>query len=221
MPKLRAYDQFCPIAKTLEQIGDRWTLLIVRDLLRGKQRFMDLQRSLSGIAPNLLTDRLKRLEEAGLVVRTLFKQAPPRVEYTLTDRGKALESVLSSLARFGMLNLMGAPPGRDEIDPELIFSAMPSVFMPNKAEGVTARFLITVDGDVGGDWTVQISAKGCEVARGTTGSPQVRVATDARTFALVATGRMETKEAESKGLMSISGDHDLAARFTDFFARSG
>ena len=99
MPK--QYNQSCPVAKTLEVIGDRWTLLVVRDLLRGTQRFQDLLGSLPGIAPNILSARLKLMEEHGLIRRTLYSDHPPRAEYALTDRGRELGMVVGALAAWG------------------------------------------------------------------------------------------------------------------------
>src|SRR5262245_55079716 len=83
----KRYGQHCPVAKSLDQVGERWTLLIVRDLLRGPARFQDLRTQLSGIPPKLLADRLRRMERQGLVSRTLYSKHPPRASYALTDRG--------------------------------------------------------------------------------------------------------------------------------------
>jgi DNA-binding HxlR family transcriptional regulator len=97
----KLYKQSCPVAKSLEVIGDRWTLLVVRDLLRGTQRFQDLLGSLPGIAPNILSARLKLMEEHGLIRRTLYSDHPPRAEYALTDRGRELGMVVGALAAWG------------------------------------------------------------------------------------------------------------------------
>jgi len=97
----KQYHQSCPVAKTLELIGDRWTLLIVRDLLPGTRRFQDLLGSLPGIAPNILSARLKLMEEHGLIRRTLYSDHPPRAEYALTDRGRELGMVVGALAAWG------------------------------------------------------------------------------------------------------------------------
>lgn len=97
----KGYGQACPVAKSLELVGERWTLLIVRDLLRGPGRFQDLLASLEGIAPNLLSERLKLMEEHGLVSRRLYSDHPPRAEYLLTDRGKELGAVVGALAIWG------------------------------------------------------------------------------------------------------------------------
>ena len=100
MPK--NYAQACPVAKALELVGDRWTLLMVRDLLNeGARRFQDFQQSLKGIAPAILSDRLKLMEEHGLVTRRFYSDHPPRAEYILTDKGKDLGVVIGSLATWG------------------------------------------------------------------------------------------------------------------------
>jgi DNA-binding HxlR family transcriptional regulator len=99
MPK--RYAQPCPVAKTLEVVGDRWTLLAVRDLLAGTRRFQDLRASLPGIAPNILSARLKLMEDHGLVSRRFYSDHPPRAEYALTDKGRELGTVVGALAAWG------------------------------------------------------------------------------------------------------------------------
>lgn len=99
---VRSYAQNCPLARTLDVIGDRWTLLILRDLLQHKaRRFQDFQESLRGIAPNTLSARLKWLEENGVVARRLYAEHPPRAEYLLTDKGRHLGPVLKALRDWG------------------------------------------------------------------------------------------------------------------------
>ncbi|HYX90783.1 MAG TPA: helix-turn-helix domain-containing protein [Myxococcaceae bacterium] len=102
----KSYGQRCPIACTLDRIGERWTLLVVRDLLlHSPRRFQDLQASLKGIAPNLLTERLRQLEEAGIVERTQYSDRPPRFEYALTPRGAELAPALNALFAWGTRHL--------------------------------------------------------------------------------------------------------------------
>ena len=103
MPK--RYGQRCPVAKSLEVVGDRWTLLLVRDLLPGARRFQDLVASLPGIPPNLLSERLKRMEEHGLVARRFYSEHPPRAEYVLTAKGKELGKIVGALADWGARHL--------------------------------------------------------------------------------------------------------------------
>ncbi|ENQ3107797.1 helix-turn-helix transcriptional regulator [Bacillus cereus] len=95
--------QVCPIAKTLDVIGTKWTFLIIRDLLiEGTMRFSDLQKSIDGISPKTLSLRLKELEAQGIVERTVYPEVPPRVEYTLTEKGERLEHIFIELKRFGL-----------------------------------------------------------------------------------------------------------------------
>ena len=96
------YHQQCPIAKALEVVGEKWSLPIIRDLLRqGPLRFQDLERAMPGIAPNTLSARLKSLESEGVIATRLYENHPPRLEYFLTDKGKALGPVLQALYRWG------------------------------------------------------------------------------------------------------------------------
>jgi len=96
------YGQDCPVASTLDVVGERWTLLILRDLLReGPRKFQDLEASLVGIGPNTLSARLKRLEEEEIVERRFYEQHPPRAEYVLTAKGRALGPVLLALKKWG------------------------------------------------------------------------------------------------------------------------
>ncbi|MNB66992.1 putative HTH-type transcriptional regulator YybR [compost metagenome] len=93
----------CPIARTLDIIGTKWTFLIIRDLLiEGTLRFSDLLRSLEGISPKTLSLRLKELEDHGIVNRKVYPEVPPRVEYSLTDKGRQLEGIFIELKRFGI-----------------------------------------------------------------------------------------------------------------------
>src|ERR1700675_3254171 len=104
-----AYDKFCPVARTLDIIGERWTILILRDLLlAGPRKFQDFERSLAGISPNTLSARLKRLEEHGIIERRFYEQHPPRAEYVLTGKGRQLGPVLKALLEWGRQHT-GAP----------------------------------------------------------------------------------------------------------------
>ncbi|HYL19789.1 MAG TPA: helix-turn-helix domain-containing protein [Burkholderiales bacterium] len=92
----------CPVARTLDLIGERWTILLLRDLLlKGPRRFQDFQVSLPGVAPNILSARLKSLEEKGLVQRQLYTDRPRRVEYVLTEKGKSLGPVVKAMREWG------------------------------------------------------------------------------------------------------------------------
>ncbi len=91
----------CPIEKTLGMIGKKWVILILRDLLGGTRRFSDLLQSLNGISPKTLSERLKDLEEDGLITRKAYPEIPPRVEYSLTEKGRSLNKILEAMIDWG------------------------------------------------------------------------------------------------------------------------
>ncbi len=92
----------CPVARTAAVIGGKWTLLIFRDLADGRKRFNELERSLAGISPKTLAERLRMLQELGMIEREAFAEVPPRVEYTLTTKGQALLPVIDGMREFGL-----------------------------------------------------------------------------------------------------------------------
>lgn len=104
MPK-KSFDQACAVSRTLDIVGERWTLLIIRELLVGTLRFQDMQERLPGIAASLLSDRLKTLEENDIIRRDYYSEYPPRAAYALTDIGRELGMVVGALGRWGTRNL--------------------------------------------------------------------------------------------------------------------
>ncbi len=94
-------DTICPVARTAEIISGKWTLLIIRDLASGVKRFNQLERSLQGISPKTLSERLRSLEEEGIITRQMFAEVPPRVEYSLTEKGQDLVHVIESMRDYG------------------------------------------------------------------------------------------------------------------------
>ena len=121
----KALDPKCPVPRTLDIIGERWTILILRDLfLFGPRRFQDLQNSLSGVAPNTISARIKTLMDAGVVARELYSEHPPRAIYSLTERGLALKPALLALRDWGEMYTDGPPAPRVN-DGKLIESLLP------------------------------------------------------------------------------------------------
>jgi len=94
-------DDTCPVCRTADVICGKWTLLVIRDLADGRARFCELERSLEGISPRTLSLRLRALEEEGIVARRTFPEVPPRVEYTLTEKGRALVPIIESMRSYG------------------------------------------------------------------------------------------------------------------------
>ena len=101
VPDASCPEETCPVARAVRVLDGKWTILVIRDLLRGTKRFSELRSSLTGISPKTLTDRLRDLEEQGLVERVSYAEIPPRMEYSLTQKGRTLEPVISALAAWG------------------------------------------------------------------------------------------------------------------------
>jgi DNA-binding HxlR family transcriptional regulator len=110
----------CPIATTLDVLGDRWSLIVVRDMLVGKKRFGDFLRSPEGIPTNILADRLRRLEAAGIIAKNPYAARPLRYEYVLTGKGRALLPVVQAIARWGSTHVPGTwTPSQEFMDREV------------------------------------------------------------------------------------------------------
>ncbi|MDX6663949.1 MAG: hypothetical protein QOG68_155 [Solirubrobacteraceae bacterium] len=135
-PKRHPYNQWSPDARALDLVGDKWTLLIIRDLAAGPRRFVELQRVLPGISTEQLRSRLNRMVADGLLTRQRYREVPPRVDYELTERAKELLPVVGELARWGY-NWAWSPPRPDEaIDIGAIFRCAPGmVELPMDASG--------------------------------------------------------------------------------------
>jgi DNA-binding HxlR family transcriptional regulator len=133
MARTAPYAQDCPIARTLDLIGDRWTLLIIRDLFLGRSRFNEFRQSTPRISPKLLSQRLKRLEDEGIVERAVLEGYPPRAEYRLTPKGRSLFPVLFAIGTWGFDHLFADEPElRTEID-EFLRSQVPEYVMLSDA----------------------------------------------------------------------------------------
>jgi DNA-binding HxlR family transcriptional regulator len=100
----------CPVCRTADVVCGKWTLLVIRDLAEGCSRFCELERSLEGISPRTLSLRLRALEEEGIVTRNTFPEVPPRVEYALTEKGKALVPLIEDMRRYGRRWLLEEQP---------------------------------------------------------------------------------------------------------------
>jgi DNA-binding HxlR family transcriptional regulator len=142
----RSYDQYCPIAAALDVLGDRWTLLILRELTMGERRFTDVKAALPGIAPNLLADRLRDLQRDGLVEQRELPPPAARTVYAVTTAGREVVPVLRALARFGVDRL---PPPDDDarVAPPMAVYAMVSPYHVPEPPGERFHARLVVDGE--------------------------------------------------------------------------
>ena len=124
-PKRHPYDQWSPDARALDLVGDKWTLLIVRDLAAGPRRFVELQRVLPGISTEQLRSRLNRMVADGMLTRKRYREVPPRVDYELTPRAQDLMPILGELARWGYEWAWSAPRASERVDLGAIFRLSP------------------------------------------------------------------------------------------------
>jgi DNA-binding HxlR family transcriptional regulator len=151
--KRHPYDQWSPDARALDLVGDKWTLLIVRDLISGPRRFVELQRVLPGISTEQLRSRLNRMVADGMLTRKRYREVPPRVDYELTERAIALAPVLGELARWGYDWAWGSPRPLEAVDVGAIFRLLPGLLTADVA--VSGRVdLIVLNGREGDETTV-------------------------------------------------------------------
>src|SRR5947199_1073215 len=130
-PKRHPYDQWSPDTRALDLVGDKWTLLIVRDLAAGPRRFVELQRVLPGISTEQLRSRLNRMVADGMLTRQRYREVPPRVDYELTERSRGLAPVLGELARCGYGWAWGPPRPSERVDLGAIFRLIPGLVTPD------------------------------------------------------------------------------------------
>lgn len=200
-----SYGQYCAIARAVELIGDRWTLLVVRELLLGPRRFSQLQDDLPGIAVNLLAERLKRLELTGVVSRARVEGDARGVRYELTPFGWQLEDVLLSLARWAS-PLLGEPGPADEYRMRWFVLALRAHVDVEAAAGVRRTFEFRV-----GDEVVHIEVRDGRTRAGEGPAPAADVVLicDGATFVAWRTGRISAREAIARGLTIDGGAAEL------------
>lgn len=219
---VRSYDDPCGVARALDLVGERWALLVVRELLLGPKRFTDLSDSLPGLSQNVLSQRLRELEQVGIVRRR--KLGPPasvRV-YELTERGCDLEPVLLALARWGSRTPMTSA---GELGVDALVLALRTTFDPEAAAGLHARYDLRLGDDrfhvEVGDGRFHISRGSADRADSVDGAdrPDATVETDVTTFrALVFAGR-QLADTLRTGDLTLRGDRQAVARFVGSFPR--
>jgi DNA-binding HxlR family transcriptional regulator len=212
-PKRHPYDQWSPDARALDLVGDKWTLLIVRDLASGPRRFVELQRRLPGISTEQLRSRLNRMVADGMLTRRRFREVPPRVEYELTARARDLMPVLGELARWGYEWTWTGPRAAEQVDIDAIFRLAPGLLRPPR--DARGELELTVeDGREGQPLSLVLTAAGGDVRIEEAAAKDAR----ARVTGPVAAWVRALSPAGDRGGLRISGDREFAGRLLDGLA---
>ncbi|HEY0394435.1 MAG TPA: winged helix-turn-helix transcriptional regulator [Candidatus Elarobacter sp.] len=210
--KTRAYGQYCGFARALEVVGERWALMIVRDLLVAPKRFTDLLRGLPGIPSNVLTARLKEMEQAGIARRRLLPRPDRGVVYELTEYGRELEPVVVALGRWGAKTL-GDPRPDETITLDSMVTALRTTFHPEAARGVTAGFELRV-GEIVLHARVQDGR--VEAGGGPLAGADLVIHAGPGIRGLMA-GELSPAAALEHGVVQITGEPALLTRFAEIF----
>jgi DNA-binding HxlR family transcriptional regulator/putative sterol carrier protein len=209
----RAYLQYCPVAHALELVGERWALLIARDLLKGPKRYSDLLAGLPGLGTNILAARLKDLEEGG-VVRKRKLPPPANVNvYELTEYGEQLQEVIQALGRWGFRSL-GPPPAGCAMPEGWLVQGARTMFDRERAGDLSESYEVRCGDETA---TIRIDRGTIEADPGGADDVDSVLELDVGTlFALVA-GEMDPKDAIAHGLVRVEGDHAALGRFLSVF----
>ncbi|POM25579.1 putative HTH-type transcriptional regulator YybR [Actinomadura rubteroloni] len=197
----RSYGQYCPTARALDLVGERWTLLLVRELLTGPKRFGDLQGALRGLGTGLLSARLKHLGRAGIVERTVLPQRVPA--YALTGSGRELEPVVLALARWGLRWARDGRRADETVRAAWAALALRACLDPDAAAGVRAVYEIRTGEEV---VHARVHAGAVTVADGPAQYPDVTLTTSAGVLADLAAGALTLRRALGTGRVTASGD---------------
>ena len=200
----KTYGEFCALARSLDRVGDRWTLLIVRELLVGPARFTDLQNGLPGIATNLLTERLRRLEHDGIVERRVAAEPDTGVQYKLTMLGEQLRDVVDQFIRWGSA-WMTAGRGEDAFKPHWLIVAIPALARPKNLPQRTVR-LILDDGQL----EVRGGRDGLHVGEDVSDNADATVRCSAEVVLAILAGHLTLDQAVKSGRIKVVGDRSTA-----------
>lgn len=209
----RTYDQYCGLARALDILGERWSLLVVRDLLIGPKRFSDLQEGLPGIGANALSARLKLLEADGLVAKRRLPRPAASTVYELTDRGRALEPAVLELIRWGM-ELLGEPGPEDRFRPSWLVTGVRAAFDPKAAGGLRRSYRLDVEDET---FVIKIDRGQIETSQGGADvEVDVAVSTDQQTLLEIGSGQLSVEDAIAQGRVVVEqGDPGDALALAD------
>ncbi len=210
---MRSYDDPCGIARGLDAVGERWALLVVRELLFGPKRFTDLHRGLPGVSQNVLSQRLRELEGAGVLRRRRLGPPAAAWVYELTEWGRGLEPVLFHLARFG--SRAPLTPGR-ELSVDALMFALKTSFDAPAAGGLRGVYELRLGDD---RFFAEVAGGRLALERGAAQRPDAVISTDAATLRSVVFGGLPLTAAAAAGDVKITGDEHAATRFVRVFPR--
>jgi DNA-binding HxlR family transcriptional regulator len=210
--KTRGYGQYCGFARALEVVGERWSMLVIRDLLVGPKRFTDLHRGLPGIPTNILTSRLKELEEAGIVRRRALARPERAIVYELTEYGAELEDVVIGLGRWGAKQL-GDPRPDEVVTVDSMITAFRTTYQPKAAKGVHTSFELRM-GDI--VLHIKVDDGRIQVGAGPLADAQLKIEAGPAVKALL-NREMTPAEAIKSGAVGLTGNKKLLSTFVDLF----
>ena len=213
----RSYNQYCSVARALDVVGDRWTLLVIRELMIGPRRYTDLLDGLPGIGTNHLADRLKRLLNADVIHRRELPPPAASTVYELTARGRGLEPVIIGLARWGV-ELLGDPDGDLAWRAEWTVVALRGRFNRAAALGVVEAYQFVVDGQ---PFWARVDDGNLQTGLGQVDDPAVTVTASRESFTGVAAGVLAVEDAVAAGDYDIDGDPAALDRAAAIFAAIG
>ena len=193
----RSYKQYCGVARALDLIGERWALLVVRELVLGPKRFTDLRQGLPGIATNVLSLRLRQLERDGVVTRRLLPPPAPAQVYELSELGRALVPIMLALGRWGA-STMGPRSPEQSIRAEWLALALKAFFDAEAAEGLTATIALELDG---APFTLRLNEGRLDVVPGRDGPVDLSIATETELLLQFLAGAPVSVTAEGDGAL--------------------
>ncbi len=209
----RSYGEACRFAHALDLVGERWALLVVRELLLGPKRFTDLREGLPHASPNILSERLRELEQAGVLHRRKLPPPAAAQVYELTEWGAELEPVVTGLGAWGARSPV--PPEHREIGPDSIVLALRSLFDPKAAGDLAGSYELRIGEDA---YRVEVADGELKLGRKPAESPTVTVAVEeAGALAAILTHELPLEAALASGAVKLKGSKREASRFFRLF----
>jgi DNA-binding HxlR family transcriptional regulator len=209
----RAYLQYCPVAHSLELVGERWALLIVRDLLKGPKRYSDLLAGLPGLGTNILAARLRELEQGGVVRKSKLPPPANVMVYELTEYGAELEEVVAALGRWGFRSL-GPPPVDCPMPEGWLVQGARTMFDPARAGDLRETYEVRCGDEVA---TIRIADGELTADPGGGEDVDAVLELDIGTLFALAAREMDPDDALAHGLAKVEGDPGALARFVSVF----